>query len=70
MTITSYRLDNTYEYFNSIEHREKRIKDILNEIKDIKNYDKWYNALMNKLERVNKELYSKQFKNSFWNCHN
>ena len=70
MTITSYRLDNTYEYFNSVEHREKRIKDILNEIKDIKNYDKWYNALMNKLERVNKELYSKQFKNSFWNCHN
>ena len=30
----------------------------------------WYNALMDKLERVNKELYSKQFKNSFWNCHN
>ena len=59
-----------YEYFNTVEHREKRIKDILNEIKDIKNYDKWYNALMNKLERVNKELYSKQFKNSFWNCHN
>ena len=70
MTITSYRLDNTYEYFNSIEHREKRIKDILSEIKDIKDYKTWYNALMNKLERVNKELYSKQFKNSFWNCHN
>ena len=59
-----------YEYFNTVEHREKRIKDILNEIKDIKNYDKWYNALMNKLERVNKELYSKQFKNSFRNSHN
>ena len=70
MTITSYRLDNTYEYFNSIEHREKRIKDILSEIKDIKDYKTWYNALMDKLERVNKELYSKQFKNSFWNCHN
>jgi hypothetical protein len=70
MTITSYRLDNTYEYFNSVEHREKRIKDILNEIKDIKDYKTWYNALMDKLERVNKELYSKQFKNSFWNCHN
>jgi hypothetical protein len=70
MTITSYRLDNTYKYFNSVEHREKRIKDILNEIKDIKDYKTWYNALMDKLERVNKELYSKQFKNSFWNCHN
>ena len=70
MTITSYRLDNTYEYFNSIEHREKRIKDILSEIKDIKDYKTWYNTLMSKLERVNKELYSKQFKNSFWNCHN
>jgi len=70
MTITSYRLDNTYEYFNSVEHREKRIKDILSEIKDIKDYKTWYNALMDKLERVNKELYSKQFKNSFWNCHN
>ena len=70
MTITSYRLDNTYEYFNSTEHREKRIKDILSEIKDIKDYKTWYNTLMNKLERVNKELYSKQFKNSFWNCHN
>ena len=59
-----------YEYFNTVEHREKRIKDILNEIKDIKNYETWYNTLMNKLERVNKELYSKQLKNSFWNCHN
>jgi len=63
-------MNKQYEYFNTVEHRTKRIKDILNEIKDIKNYDKWYNALMNKLERVNKELYSKQFKNSFWNCHN
>jgi hypothetical protein len=63
-------MNKQYEYFNTVEHREKRIKDILNEIKDIKNYDKWYNALMDKLERVNKELYSKQFKNSFWNCHN
>ena len=44
MTITSYRLDNTYEYFNSVEHREKRIKDILNEIKDIKNYDNSKNS--------------------------
>ena len=63
-------MNKQYEYFNTVEHRTKRIKDILNEIKDIKNYDRWYNALMNKLERVNKELYSKQFKNSFWNCHN
>ncbi len=63
-------MNKQYEYFNTVEHRTKRIKDILNEIKDIKNYDKWYNALMDKLERVNKELYSKQFKNSFWNCHN
>ena len=27
MTITSYRLDNTYEYFNSVEHREKRFNE-------------------------------------------
>ena len=63
-------MNKQYEYFNTVEHRTKRIKDILNEIKDIKDYKTWYNGLMNKLERVNKELYSKQFKNSFWNCHN
>jgi|TARA_B100001964_G_scaffold208780_1_gene241707 hypothetical protein len=63
-------MNKQYEYFNTVEHRTKRIKDILNEIKDIKDYKTWYNALMDKLERVNKELYSKQFKNSFWNCHN
>ena len=70
MTITSYRLDNTYEYFNSVEHREKRIKDILKDIKHIKEYKLWYETLMQKIEVLNKELYSKQFKNSFWNCHN
>ena len=63
-------MNKQYEYFNTVEHRTKRIKDILNEIKDIKDYKTWYNGLMDKLERVNKELYSKQFKNSFWNCHN
>ena len=47
-------MNKQYEYFNTVEHREKRIKDILNEIKDIKNYETWYNTLMNKLERVNK----------------
>ena len=58
-----------YEWYNSNKHRQERITDIFEKIKDETNFEKWYKSFRRELKDVARELYAKQFKNSMWNCH-
>ena len=61
--------DRLYNHFNSHEYRVERIKDVLDELKSIKDVDVFFNSLGMHIGNLKKELNAKKYLNSMWYCH-
>jgi hypothetical protein len=61
--------DRLYKHFNSHEHRVERIKDVMDELKNIKDVNQFFKSFYWYSKQLRKELVAKKYLNSMWYCH-